>query len=286
MPTKSKPSRKRINFMQKQRSGSLRQLLQSAAVDWTRVSIVRDCGSFLTIDYKLSPRFFISAAREDLKERDTRSLVNAISNAKRAIDCQSDGFLRALGFDPARLDKQLSKSCRDSLRAFTTNQDHPLKFKLLESLGIVTPAIVSRVRKLRHLLEHKYQAPRLAAVRDAIDVAELYVGAVQGAMNSSLEDVVIESGEAFHPLLGKDSRDVGIRIDRRRCGELQVTISSLSKRRYSSHTLRVGDEAYFPFYRLLFAVRDERYVEVALKLAIEAIGVAVAKVQVRSLEWA
>src|SRR5712692_3227185 len=129
---------------------AVRVMLQRADFDWKKLTVMKEGGTILQFRYPLPPKFFLKIAKEDLRERGDRGLINALSNAKRAIDCQTDSFLSAIGFSPKELQKQLGKRVIAGLEQFVTNTEQPLKFQVLESLGIVTPAIVSRVRRIRN----------------------------------------------------------------------------------------------------------------------------------------
>lgn len=47
--------------------------------------------------FELSPNHFLRFAKSDLNLKTKRSTVNALSNAKRAIECQVDEILYVLG---------------------------------------------------------------------------------------------------------------------------------------------------------------------------------------------
>ena len=85
----------------------------------------------------MTPEDFINFAKADFFNSDKKGLVNALSNAKRAVDCAADGFIVAIGLTPDKLDKELGK---EGLRYLTADKaEGPLKFRLLQALGIATP---------------------------------------------------------------------------------------------------------------------------------------------------
>src|SRR5439155_10447488 len=162
----------------------LRAFIESANLDWREIYFNPDTGTSLSYDFPLMPADFIEFAKADVALGSTRGLVNALSNAKRAVDCQADIFTLAIGFDPDKLKKQLGALAFTGSGRIQTQQDVPLKFRLLQDLGVATPAIVARMRKLRNALEHDYRKPRRNEVSDAIDIAELFVQACEGRMRS------------------------------------------------------------------------------------------------------
>src|SRR5438067_759252 len=126
----------------------VKQFIQATKLDWSDLHFEPDGGSGYSYPFQLEPQDFITFAKADFFNGDTKALVNALSNAKRAVDSQVDGFLVAIGLDPEHLDRQLG---RDGLRSLGANgsQSHcPLKFRLLEALGFSTPSIISRMRRL------------------------------------------------------------------------------------------------------------------------------------------
>lgn len=50
------------------------------------------------IGFDISPNEFLKYAENDLKSKVEHRNVNALSNAKRAIDCQIEGLLKLFGF--------------------------------------------------------------------------------------------------------------------------------------------------------------------------------------------
>jgi hypothetical protein len=98
---------------------------------------------------------FIQFAETDLEQGTEQGLVNALSNAKRAIDCQIDTVLGCFGL--------------------LSRRNFPEKIKVLGELGIITPRIVRKVVKARNYLEHEFVKPEREQVEDAVDIAKLFV---------------------------------------------------------------------------------------------------------------
>lgn len=195
-----------------------------------------------------------------------------MSNAKRAIDCQTDTFISAIGLSPKDLTKQLGKDVIDNLRQFISNTEQPLKFRVLESLGIVTPAIVSRVRRIRDLLEHQYKKPSTSAVRAAIDVSSLYVSACEGALNTFLDAIYFESLDA----LDRDDGRLGDRAFKIELGwrpqGLEVTYSNSTSRERAARCIRPTEAGYLAWLRVLFFIRAEDDIEKAITLTASMSG--------------
>jgi hypothetical protein len=119
-------------------------------------------GSFGTegAKFAVQPERFLSFAEKDLKRSSDRNLVNALSNIKRAIDCQMDSLLT--GFCLYERSKK-------------ENWKYPRKVETLNRIGVVSPRILSKINQKRNLLEHEYELPKREDVKDALDVATLFL---------------------------------------------------------------------------------------------------------------
>lgn len=126
-----------------------------ASVD-SRLEIETEATTSLDFnDFDIQANKFLKFAEADLQQGTTQGLVNALSNAKRAIDCQVDTVLGCFGL--------------------LARRNFPQKINVLNELGIVTPRIVRKVVTARNYLEHKYINPKQEQVEDAVDVATLFV---------------------------------------------------------------------------------------------------------------
>ena len=112
------------------------------------------------IPFDLKPRDFFNFAIEDLDSHYEHHLINGLSNIKRAIDCQIDSILYTYGL--------FKKSKKE-------NWYFPKKIDILNNLGIVSPRILTKINRLRNLLEHQYEQPEEEKVTDALDIAELFI---------------------------------------------------------------------------------------------------------------
>ncbi len=139
------------------------KLLSSLNLDLARLDIERDSGSILNYDFEINSDKFLKIAEIDLANSNTHGLVNALSNAKRAIDCQTDKVLACFGL--------------------LSRRNFPQKMDLLRSMGIVAPRIVTKVVKARNYLEHEYIVPEQEQVEDAIDIANLFVISLDRALH-------------------------------------------------------------------------------------------------------
>ncbi len=269
---------------------SLKEIFERANLPWSKLEIEVDSGTILQYQFPLMPRFFLSSAKEDLAGKDARGLVNALTNAKRAIDCQTEIFLGSIGYSSKGLVKQLGDEVILSLQSYSHDPNQRLQFKVLESLGIVTSAIVEKVRRFRHGLEHEYRQPRYKDVRESIDIASLFVSACEGAMNAFLEDVHLCVGKTTHPLgnFEMPARQIGIALEDHPKPRIQIKYSNFDPWEHADVNLEPSAPEYLAFLRVLFAVRQKENIEKALGLAVETCGFSLAgkKLKVKSIDYA
>jgi hypothetical protein len=117
---------------------------------------IYDCENIeLDYNFDIEAEEFLRFAEKDLAQGDKHGLVNALSNAKRAIDSQVDKVLGCFGL--------------------LSRRNFPQKMAMLRDMGIIAPRIVNKVVKARNYLEHEYQAPMQEQVEDALDIARLFV---------------------------------------------------------------------------------------------------------------
>lgn len=114
--------------------------------------------------WKLTGEDFLDFAVRDLdtSEDDPRNVVNALSNAKRALHCQVDSVLYALGFH----------ACPSKVP-----RNFPGKLELIRELGVVTPRVLAKINSARNLMEHEYSLPQAGEVMDFVDIVGLFLAA-------------------------------------------------------------------------------------------------------------
>lgn len=107
------------------------------------------------------PRQLLHFGEENLSSKDNSRLVDALSNIKRALDCQIDLIIFEHGY---------GRRLRDEKWRF------PRKIGFLKEYGIIAPRILEKINKTRNLLEHEFKMPSLENVEDAFDVVLLFIG--------------------------------------------------------------------------------------------------------------
>lgn len=125
-------------------------------IDLSRCAVSLGGGGFTLVELETSPVDFLTLAEEDLQRGGLSALVNAATNAKRAVVSQMDQLLISFGYDSLRLKV-------------------PRKIERLQALGLLAPRLLRKVVKMRNILEHEYKKPSLSEVEEALDIASLFV---------------------------------------------------------------------------------------------------------------
>ena len=169
------------------------------------------------IPFEITPEEFLRYAETDLEATLPHRFVNALSNTKRALDCQLDSILDALG---------LYETSRTQRWGF------PAKLRILEDIGMVTPRILSKINRMRNLLEHEYQSPSPESVDDALDTASIFVAYTNSLLRRFPRDasVVLASGpsgtlqRAVDLKFSQDDKTLRIQIRTRGAEEPQISL--------------------------------------------------------------
>jgi hypothetical protein len=133
-----------------------------------------------SLDYETPNKsdLFVNYAENDLSYETESGDVNALSNAKRAIDCQVEQLIKLLG-----LKKEKS---------------FPKKLGVMKAIGLIVPRILEKVNKTRNMLEHEFVHPERSQVEDAVDVATLFVKLTNGILYNFYHDFEVhESCDEF-----------------------------------------------------------------------------------------
>lgn len=145
----------------------LETLFNLVELDWENSYREPDAGEILDREYDINPEEFLEFAESDIQTNDRRGLVNALSNSKRAIDCQVDKMLECFGINAKKW----------NLRNF------PAKLDFLKDMGVVAPRIIQKIITTRNYLEHDYKCPKEETVANAIDIAHLFIEASNRKLN-------------------------------------------------------------------------------------------------------
>ena len=150
----------------------LPKFMKLVDLNWNDVRVVPDSQIFLDYEFDISPEQFLEFAKKDIENSGKHALVNALSNSKRAIDCQVDKILHCFGINAKR-------------------QNFPAKLELLQELGVVAPRIVGKVVQERNYLEHEYKCPKKGQVKDFIDITTLFLEASSATLHNFYNSFIV-----------------------------------------------------------------------------------------------
>lgn len=157
----------------------LLEILKDSKINLTDMTLRTLSGTSLQKTmFDISPKDFLRFAKEDSKEGDERGFINSLTNSKRAIDSQIDETIETLisKFD------NFNPIVNDFLKFFEFELDIPKKLRIIHALNLAPSLLISKSRTLRNKLEHIYKKPEVQEVKEALDVAELFIGSVTGKL--------------------------------------------------------------------------------------------------------
>lgn len=158
----------------------LNKIEKELKIDWTNFTVIEwDILGDFDCPFEITPLEFLNYAKEDLKLKSNKGLIDAMSNAKRSIECQIDIIIIMLGYDYKKFDnsKAYLETKQFIKKFFNQNNVEGLtdRIKLLQILDITPTFLISKIRNLRNKVEHEYIIPSLQDVKEAIEIADLFI---------------------------------------------------------------------------------------------------------------
>jgi len=172
-------------------------------IDFADSFVDRWGGGELTSRFEIKPKEFLRFAKSDFEDKSIKGELNALTNCKRAIDCQIDSVLDFFCIDFSDI-----PDCANSIIQITSydKEDISRKFKLIGALDFAPSIIISDVRRLRNKLEHQYKRPTQKEIKDAIELAELFISAVENK-TKFIEYGITLSDLKKHSFIEEEHRD-------------------------------------------------------------------------------
>ena len=146
--------------------------------------------------FEIGPEEFLEYAIRDFEVGDNRGFINALTNVKRAIECQSDIIHYSLGIPYEKL-------------------NFPTKIDNIQKMGISPSVILKHINNIRVDLEHFYKIPDLNRVEDAIQIADLFLSVTTLTLNNFWDsfNILNIDGEKRYILQERDeSSGLGFRF--------------------------------------------------------------------------
>jgi hypothetical protein len=149
--------------------------------EWTRMNVP------FSVPFELKSEDFMAFAKVDLEENTERSMVNALSNIKRAVDCRILSLLLLFGV--------YNKAKKE-------NWNFPQSADFLSKIGVLAPNILKKINRKRNELEHDFKRPTCEEVIDYFDVASLFLSSTNQFLQRTYTDYGIcpedyENEDAF-----------------------------------------------------------------------------------------
>ncbi|GAA0102307.1 hypothetical protein UT300012_30220 [Paraclostridium bifermentans] len=162
----------------------LTELKKILDIKWNNCEVVLEDSSWNKyIGFEVKANDFLSYAKDGYRDKSNRGMINALSNSKRAIDCQIDWILSYLGYDYLNFNESKYPEIKTVISEFEldTNvyKDSSIKLRFIQALGIVPIFLVSKIRSLRNKLEHEYILPNGIDIKESIEIAELFINSTE-----------------------------------------------------------------------------------------------------------
>lgn len=256
---------------------TLLEILKKNRIDFTKSYIYPDRGSPLKHKFDITPKEFLSFSKQDFKADDKRGRVNALSNAKRAIDCQTDKIFACLGLNPAKFPESINLFI-ENVKS-TSRKDIKPHLLFLQALRFAPASIIAKTRNLRHSLEHYYQEPTHEQVSEAIDLADLFITATDSKLNNVWDFVITDDEEIAHQGLNV-SYDFNKRLFK--VIELPIEIADIIEDG-TKDIVRIGNDEveYYHLMKISTSLDDEADTQEALIELLTYIGHPIPKQHIR-----
>ncbi len=131
--------------------------------------------------FQVAPQDYLRFARSNLESGAEDSNINALANAKRALDSQLNSILATF----------LTSFDKDS----RWGKNVPKRLEFLQKIGAVTPNILGKINRARNSLEHDFVNPSRSDVEMALDVVTIFVEYTTALFGVFPIDVFLDSIE-------------------------------------------------------------------------------------------
>jgi hypothetical protein len=230
-------------------------IFKASKLDLTDLCCYTEFGSALDKSlYDLSPKDFIRFAKIDLLDESERGFINSLTNSKRAIDCQVDNLLDVLGIKS----DDFNKDFLDFLKLFEFDKDIPVKLKMIHSINLAPTLLLTKTRTLRNKLEHFYQKPTRDEVREALDVADLFIRCVDGKTSSVWEFYLTDGNNWLSETNQSVNKNLYFAFDDK-LKRFSISLRTADGEEYITEEVFVdgNDKVFIALLNLMFSVLDE-----------------------------
>ncbi|MCQ4086990.1 hypothetical protein [Saccharibacillus sp. JS10] len=133
-------------------------------------NIVHDSGGGQALnfpDFDLFARDYLRFAEEGLNDGSNASLINCVSNLKRAMDCQIDTFFHAINLYKYIHDKNLK---------------FEKKLVFIEDIGLFSSRSLRKLNTIRNKMEHLYEVPKIIEIELYFELVHALVRSLETAI--------------------------------------------------------------------------------------------------------
>lgn len=244
---------------------NLLTLIKQTRLNLQKAFIHPGSGEFASHNlFPINPKDFLKYSKQDLKEGGDKGLINSLTNAKRAIDCQIDEVLKMFKIE---IIKGKNPVIERFLACFDLVEESYFKLRLIEALNLAPSLIIAQTREIRNKLEHYYEIPDIVEVKRAHDIASLFISSIQGKFrgfytqfeinNSPIYDFNIHHTPTiwFNLTMDKGRFTFGTHYEDD-----------------SSHGIDSKDELFYGLLRLMFSMDDEDELNESFKVILKQIA--------------
>ena len=118
-------------------------------------------------NFELGARDYLKYAELALKSRDSLSLINCVSNLKRAVDCQIDTFFSIINL-------------YDSIKEKNLKVERKLDF--IERIGLFSARSLAKLNTIRNKMEHDYSIPDVVEIEFYFELVEALIRSLEMAV--------------------------------------------------------------------------------------------------------
>lgn len=234
------------------------EILTFSKLDLTDMYLTSSSGISMSEKiFEIQPRDFLRYAKEDFNDGNERGKINSITNAKRAIDCQLDEVLVKL----LRSSSDFKPSIRDFIDDFEIEPETPFKLKLINALNLAPSILISKSRTLRNKLEHEYKKPNVNEVKEALEIADLFLRSVTAKFAMIWTDFEISDDKENEIKIQFDPNSNSFEFSVFKKNQLEKT-----------YFIQSDNIEYFYFLRLMFSIDEEIEINKTIKGLLTQIG--------------
>ncbi len=243
----------------------LKLIKDELKIDFTSTFIVFDSGTGSDNPFELSARDFLRFAKSDFKSNDKKGNINALTNSKRAIDCQIDLALTLFGIQYDKISNSSNKIIELTGLMYV---DLSHKLKLIQALDFAPSGLISKTRTLRNKLEHYYQIPNKEEVKEAIELAELFVLSIESHIKMIANSFNITDKAKYNDNIYINNC---VRVDfNNEVKEINLGFYK-EREKIADVSLNENDEIFYVLIKLINNIHEQIEMEDALKIFLKFI---------------